>query len=703
MALHGRTIYGTDTYGYDIPPAYRVDPFVANPINYNSISLSWSKPAGNIVAYRLVKNRFGFPTDQDDGEVIIDSLSFPGSQFTDTDITPGAYHYYGFYVLLDFLGQTWVRSGVAACLMPFNYQSGLQLHELIPAFYHLQSADLVSNLVDDFPSEALDFFCNTIGWGLDYLKTQYDTYLHTNDPWKVSYKDLLNLADQLGININPDIHPYTLRKAVYYNATVNHQRGTVSGLNQELDILTGFDADLQLAPNFMLENDQSAFIDPSFVPWNANINYNLNEYVSFGNFWYQCVNATANIGHSPTGTNTSNSWWNPIAGVDNSTFLLNANTIGALNTWELLVPSATNGRPAASSFFEILGIPNPANISNFQYNGLDCYNKTGSTTNLWLRSISRQFGTGTAPFAPNKDKVVGDGIPVPFVNNALVWNGTTWNATTRYGTDQIVTYNNTPFIALRASTNVAPPFTTRAAVNNEWAPVSFEPRFRIAVSAYVQASTTGITATPFAEWYDANGNYITRVFSRNTTPGVVGPPPGLVYDSFTYPVSAGIGGRTTDDGGFSWTIQAGGMKVSPFNDGCIRPTTQRAYATVNSGVSNGAVGITFLSAPATGNVQGLVLRWQDDNNYIRATMTEIDVKQSGSFTTIGTYSAPANVGDRLVVTMNGTTLTAFINNVQVLQVTSSFNTTGTVHGIIAEGSVVVTNPGPQSNTVGQGI
>jgi hypothetical protein len=710
MALYGYTIYGTDTYGYDIPPAYRVDPFIAVPVDYNSIRISWTAPAGTILAYRLVKNSFGFPTDQDDGQILIDSTAFPGSQFVDTNVVPGAYHYYGFYVLLSFLGNNWVRSGVTACLMPTNFQSGLAIHQLIPAFYHLQSTSgILDANVDDFPSEVLDFFCNVLGWGVDYLKTQYDTYLNVNNPWTIPFNDLLNLATELGININPDIHPYTLRKAIYYNATVNKQRGTTSGLVQELDILTGYSADLQIAQNFMLENDQSAFLDPVYLPWSANIAYNLNESVSYGNYWYKCI-STGNIGHAPTGTSSSNTWWQAILSVDDHTVLLNSIT-NNINTWELLVPSASNGAPVSTSLYEILGISNPLNATSFAYNGLDCYNKSGSTTNILIRSVSRipaDITTNGPNFPPNKDQGVRDGTPVPFVNNSLTWNGTTWNATTRYSTGQIVTYNNVPFIALRASTNVLPPFTSRASVNNEWAPVSLEPRFRICISAYLQASTTGITATPFAEWYDANGNFITRVTARNTTPGVVGAPPGLVSDSFTYVVGNTLAlgaGRRTDDGQLLWTQQVGTFKISPFSDGCVYPlvTSQRTYATVSSGVSNCQVGITFVTATSPANVQGLVLRWQDDNNYLRATMSEIDLKQAGVFTTLGTYSSAANVGDRLIVQLNGSTITAFINGAQVLQVTSGFNTSGTNHGIISEGAIVVINPGSQSNTVGQQV
>lgn len=701
MAVYGVSIYGQEFYGYDLPPQFRVDPFVASSINYTSILLTWNQPAGNILAWRLVKNMTGFPVDQDDGEVLMDSLSYPGNQFTDTNVAPGRYHYYAFYVLLDFQSNNWVRSAVTACLAINNYSSGLALHDLMPRFFHPQDT---GTPLDVFPSTDLDFFCNVLGWGIDYLKTQYDTYLHVNDPWKIPLNDLYNLATQLGININPDVHPYTLRKAVYFNAEVTKNRGTTAGIVEELDVLTGYTADLQISPNFMLENDQSQPQHPSFPAWSANLTYAVNEKVSYGNFFYTCI-STANYGHSPSGTNTANTWWSPILSSNVTGYITNVLTTNQ-NTWETLWPSVANGLPTSPANKEVIGVQDPLNAANFQHNAIAGLNLSGGTLTVWLRSISRiPQDPATSTFAPDNDQVVGDGIPVPFVSPELVWNGTTWSPKVRYGTDAVVTYNNQPFIALRASTNVVPPYATQVA-NNEWAPLSSGKRIPDCISAYCQTTSSGtVQATPFVEWYDSAGNFILRLLARNSTSGSYTQPNGLYFDSFTTGNGTTIGGRSANIGSNPWVQRTGVFNLSPFADGCVYPSisSQRTYATIDGGSANCQVGVTFISGATSGDVQGLVLRWQDDNNYIRATMTELDLKQGGVTTTLGTYSSAAQIGDRLLVTLNGSTITVFINNVQVLQVTSSFNTSGTIQGIINEGSITVTSPGTQSNQLGVAI
>jgi hypothetical protein len=832
MAVYGVTQYGTETYGYFIPPVYRVDPFVAEPYNYESIQITWNQPSGAILAWRLIKNMYGCPVDQDDGQILIDSTAIPvngntdfpngsgagwvgyegtfsvssnpppgtpypyageyvnngtnvgameessamfssvqgneytlmaliyssvssvqigfdwflngtysstttsnitvqpdtwtpiivskessgntgyarlgfstangatlyvqnivvtaqqavgyvGNSYTDTTITPGAYHYYGFYVQTNSATDTWVRSGLTACLMPNNYGSSDIMLNNIPELYVSTSGAANEIVTDDTGNPLLSLFIQVFGWGIDYIWTQYDSYQYVNDPWKIPLNDLYNLAGELNININPDIHPYTLRKAIYYNANVNQFRGSVTGLTTELSALTGWDADVTIGPNLLLNNDQSYFADPMPLPWSANIAYNVNETVTYENYMYECI-ATGNEGTSPTGTTSSNTYWEAILDVHNNTYLVNSAT-GNPSTWEVLYPDLTNGQPAANSIYEVYGIAEPLFPSNFVYNGLGATNLNGSTTDIWLRSVSRttvDLETVTTTFAPDKFQAMADGIPVP--NSSAVQE---WSSTTTYATQDVVFYNNQPFIALRASLNSIPPYTDIGIATQDWAPLGMDQRYRIATSCYQTASGNGTQVTPFIEWYDGGGNYINRVFARNpSNSGAQNLPGDLVYDSFTVGAGDSISSRTTDDGGYTWDVQTGSFTVSPYDSGCVYNTTasQRSIATVSSGTANGQVGLTFVTTPESGQSIGLVLRWQSDTSYLRADASTLKENNGGTFTTLGTYSTPFSNGDRMIVQLNGTTITVLRNGSQVLQVTSSFNETSTTHGIINE-------------------
>lgn len=534
------------------------------------------------------------------------------------------------------------------------------------------SADATGNVF-------LEQYMKVIGWGMDLLRTQYDTYTHINDPWKIPLTDLYSLAQELGININPDIHPYTLRKAIYFNAEINKKRGTVTGIETEVSALTGWNSDLQIGNNIMLEDDQSAFVDPVYPVWFNNTEYLVGERVSYGtNYWYQCI-ATSNRGNAPTGTSASNTWWQAIINVVDTVDLANSTT-GGINTWEVIYPAATNGTPSANSLQQILGVASPDNAAFFRYNSLRAINH-GSTQDIWLRSISRTSAEATSvasPFSPDVYQVIADGIPVPFSLPDIQWD-----STKMYRTDDIVVYNNQPFIALRASKGSQPPYN--AASTPDWEPVSPEPRYPICISAYSTGSAA-VQVTPFVEWYDNTGKYITRVFARTPTAGVAAPPDKLAFDSFCNKAGTNLNGRTTDDGNFTWIQEAGTFRLSPLNTGAIYPLVigQRTYAVISSGVSDTQVGVTFLTGPEGGQSQGLVLRWTDDTHYIRADYNTLRTNNGGTWTTLGTFSQTFAAGDRMVVQLNGTSITVLRNGVSVLATTSSFNQSATFHGPIVE-------------------
>jgi hypothetical protein len=682
MTVYGQSLYGQSLYGYTIPPQYRADPFIASPIDYETISVTWTKPAGTILAWRLIKNMYGLPTDQDDGEILLDVTSgYPGNSFADTTVTPGAYHYYGFYVLINSSTDTWVRASTTGCLMPANYSSAQMMLDLIPNFYK-DATDLSSQLqVDDTGNTFLDLFIQVFGWGTDYLRTQYDTYLNINNPWKIPLNDLYSLATQVGININPDIHPYTLRKAVYFNAAINQQRGTVSGIAAELSALTGWFSDITQGQNLMLENDQSYFDNPNYQQWSGNITYNINERVTYGNYYYQCI-SSANYGHAPTGTTSSNTWWQAVLGTADNTDLANHAT-GGISTWELLYPGVSNGGPSVGTLTEVIGIADPLNAANLQFNGLKATNANGSTSDMYLRSVSRTTADKTVvttTFAPDKYQAIAEGIPVPYISFAQPWN-----SATMYDPQDVVLYNNQPFISLRSSLDSVPPYTNTGTASQDWAPLGFDQRFRICASAYVN-SQSGVAVTPFVEWYDAGGNYITRVIAR--TPGTtVGLPNNLAFDSFVTGIGSSLTtSRTTDDGQWTWTSKTGSFTVSPFSGGCVYPTVEstKSISTINTGSANIQVGLTFITQPNSGWSTGICLRYANNTSYIRADMTELRQNNGGTITVLGTYSTPCSVGDRLIVTLNGNTITCFRNGIQVLQVTSSFNSGVTFFGIISE-------------------
>ena len=424
--VYGLSTYSSSTYGLSLPAAYQCAPMSAVSIDYGTVSVTWVKPTATYIArWRLIANRYGYPVDENDGSVVIDDLTYPGSSYLDQAVIPGTYHYYGFYVLADVETNLWVRSGFAACLTPVDYASGAMLLSLMPEYFRteLNGGDLTD---DASGNSQLVQFTNVLGWMWDYIKTQYDVLAnHLNDPMFIPLDDLWNMAAEVGLTFSPDVPAYTVRKAVANQAHVSQNRGTVNGIIQEISIRTGWGADVQVGPNIMLVDDQAQFLNPVFETYSpsqvyrtpANC-YDANSiwhpewscvwqplagyYGGFTNYfpgtgyWYQC--ATDQLtGVAPPVNGTSNAYWTCVGGPGGTTdsflgTLINPVT-NSVGTWEALDSSATNSIPVPQTLTQGLGVLTPGNTqssTNYAWNALRLYNKGASAKNLMIRSVSRR-------------------------------------------------------------------------------------------------------------------------------------------------------------------------------------------------------------------------------------------------------------------------------------------------------------------------
>ena len=151
---------------------------------YTSVLVTWHPPSGIIFRYRLIRNRYGYPVNENDGDLIYDQTTYPGDSYTDLDVSQGTYHYYGFYVLVDIGDDIWIRSGFAGCLCIQDYGTGAWLFSLLPEYYTTIPQSQNPLVLTDYAAEDsnLQKYLNIIGWMLDYLRTQYASYAnHLND------------------------------------------------------------------------------------------------------------------------------------------------------------------------------------------------------------------------------------------------------------------------------------------------------------------------------------------------------------------------------------------------------------------------------------------------------------------------------------------------------------------------------------------
>lgn len=447
--IFGISKYGTSLYGLGLPPEYLVEPMAAASITYTAVLVTWHPPSGIIFRYRLLRNRFGFPVNENDGDIIYDTTDYPGDSYTDLDISPGTYHYYGFYVLVDIADNIWVRSGFAGCLAVQDYGSGEYLFNLLPEYF-ITIPETGAALTDDAAgNNQLQLFLNIFGWALDYLRTQYATYAnHLNDARFIPLDQLWDLAQQVGLEFSPEVPAYTVRKATENFAHVSQQRGTLQGIEEEIAIRTGYGADVHMGPNILLDDDQAQILNPIFLQYQPARCYQKDEcvwmpFAAFtgggwrfyeegrgwvGDGWFFRSLSGNNCGNTPPTGGTSNSFWQAV--YDSDDFLGIQGNIRTSNpgTWEVLDTGASSFLALPGSATQGLGVqaPQPVNSGSnaFGWNALRIYNKQGSSRTLWARSVSRQHAN--LGQIPDSSFELGTTLAAPVVNKTASWVPAFW-------------------------------------------------------------------------------------------------------------------------------------------------------------------------------------------------------------------------------------------------------------------------------------
>lgn len=661
--IFGLSQFGTSLYGIGLPPEYLVEPMVAASISYTSVLVTWSPPSGVIFRYRLLRNRYGFPVNENDGDIIYDTAVYPGNAYTDLDVSPGTYHYYGFYVLVDVADNIWIRSGFAGCLAVQDYATGAWLFDLLPEYFTTVPST-GSALTDDAAGNSqLQLFLNVFGWALDYLRTQYAAYAnHLNDAWFIPLDELWDLAQQVGLTFSPDVPAYTVRKATENFAHVAQQRGTLAGIAEEIALRTGYGADVHMGPNILLDDDQAQILSPVFLQYEQTRCYAKDEccWVPYagqlypwlwnGDGWFFRSLVNNNTGNTPPSGGSSNSYWGAL--YDSNDFLGTQNNIATSNpgTWEVLDTGATNYVALPHSATQGLGVLTPPAVNStggsnaHAWNALRMVNQQGSARTLWCRSVSRttanlgqipdsSFEAGTT-LAPPAQVSSASWVPQswPQVTCANWMGGTQQVSVPAYWTPANATLSREDTVAHTGSwamevtpTGTATPITTPSAV--QYANPGFE-----------GPSLTGWSAT-FCTISQATEEAHTGKFSLQVAP------------DFTV---------TTSDTGFEEEPETTYTPAgNPFVTGPQITAIPAASDTVTCycyGTENPAGGAAFPSVIAA-------IQYYDINGNVLATTEGSSVLLSAAWTSVTcTATAPAGAVAKALVVTSDPAETANINN-----------------------------------------
>jgi hypothetical protein len=676
MATYGTSLYGLSTYGADVHPEFDVSPFTATPVDYSTVLLDWKAPAGSWDTLRLIRNRYGWSVNENDGEILLDQ-THTGTSFVDQSVVGGHWLYYTIFISAS--GQ-WSRAGTVSTLMPKNNGYSDLLYSLVPDYYKV-TVTPGNNLTDDTNTINPDLasFLSIFGFGFDIVKSYYDANRYTNDAMRTHYDNISELATQFGIQYEASAPAYLFRQRVRDAATLGRQRGTLEQIRSVISETTGYDVELLPGSNLMLSDDQADFDHPSYPQWDGDVNYAAGERVEFGSYLYQAGSSGAyGPSQAPTGTTSSNAYWTSVVYGTDST-LVNAN--GNIAGWEEI--SFTAGvTPGTGGVLVGIGVQNPTNPDDKAGNALWVRNTNsgGTTATMAVRSVARIAGQSSM----DPQQPVLWGIPLPYAYQA-------WDYGTFYQPGELVVYQGRAYQALVASLGEPPASPVDSVYggggygdglygggasggSSSWAPVGYDERVQMCLSGYTQAySGQQVAVYPFVEYYDNHGALITALYSDAV-------PAFNILDSFTQGWSDWTT-RNTDMGAATWTETLGQWTSSDYAQGSAYPIGTTASIATIPGHADGTVSATFLTNPGNSLKQGVVFRLQDSSNYWRAGRTALHLVQSGAVTGTFPYGQPFADGDRITAAFSGSNITVYRNGTQVLTTTNAALSTATKVGM----------------------
>ena len=432
MARYGIDYYGVSYYGPATPVEFSAPNFVGksvpiwvnkttgdklpitNPyippsgykLGYSGVNLTWVKPTGEWNAIKLVRNSYGFPTDSDDGDILIDELkAVSPTLYQDINLQQGRTYYYSLFVEAIATGD-WVRAGNAFGIFVKDFNSYERMYRQMPNIYRSVSSYEVTA---DNENTDLQNFLALFAFEYDLEKTYATNLMYSSDTTFVDGRYVPQMMKQFGLKFEPEIGLKQSRSLLRNAMKIYKTKGSYDGLVTYLKAFTGYDVVVTTGVNKFLDFNCSSF----------------EEGIGFWEATYATLSQQLNISGSFTAY---------IESTAPSTYPNSA--LGALKV--LATSSATLYLECGSSAPITKGIPvSPGTAYSFSiYGRADSTSRTATATIKWFdrfgNFISSIDGTGLSltsggwnvrPKVINKTAPALAAFAVPCVSIASATNG----------------------------------------------------------------------------------------------------------------------------------------------------------------------------------------------------------------------------------------------------------------------------------------
>jgi hypothetical protein len=268
MGRYGIDFYGTGArYGNPALVQYSVAPFYSIPKNYGAIEVSWSRPTGSWERFRLVRNSYGFPVDADDGIVLVNqpNQSF-SNYYQDTNLEQGRTYYYSIFLYNPF-DLIWIRAGNTYGVSVKNFNTLDRMWNYLPIVYRntnfVTSTPAFGTTIYDYTSsrenEDLRSLLSIFAFEYDHQKTLARNLMYSGDTTFVDGRYIRPMMQQFGLKFEPEIGLQQSRVLLRNAIKIYKTKGSYSGLVTYLKSYTGWDSEVALGKNLLLDSNDSSF------------------------------------------------------------------------------------------------------------------------------------------------------------------------------------------------------------------------------------------------------------------------------------------------------------------------------------------------------------------------------------------------------------------------------------------------------------
>ena len=268
MSRYGIDFYGTGVrYGNAALVQFSAAPFYTVPKAYGAINVIWNTPTGAWTKFRLVRNKYGFPVDPDDGVVLVEKTNTSFEEyFEDSNLEQGRTYYYSIFLLPESATE-WLRAGNAYGISVKDFNTLDRMWNYLPIVY--RNTDLVisnplsNTTIYDYTNsrenEDLKSLLRIFAFEYDLEKTLATNLMYSGDTTYVDGRYIAPMMQQFGLKFEPEMGLQQSRVLLRNAMKIYKNKGSYEGLITYLKCYTGWDLDLVLGKNLMLDINDSSF------------------------------------------------------------------------------------------------------------------------------------------------------------------------------------------------------------------------------------------------------------------------------------------------------------------------------------------------------------------------------------------------------------------------------------------------------------